>query len=131
MRLAPLMLSEGAGEVPSMQEPSGQQRRRLPAVLSSWGVRNAVGIIAAISLPVQKALERECVVLAQELQLSVQPPTGGNCRLFSHSFLYELLQIGPDLGISCLSCVDPSVEWLFCTGSLRILTLVHSMLTGC
>lgn len=55
------------------------------------------------------------------------------CKLLdvSPSFLCGLLQIGPDLGTYLLPCVEPSVEWLFCTGSQRILLPAPIMLTGC
>lgn len=76
-------------------------------------------------------------ILVQDAQPLMQIPRSGE-RTFYYklldvlpSFLCGLLQIGPDLGTYLLPCVDPSVEWLFCTGSQRILLPAPIMLTGC
>lgn len=42
-----------------------------------------------------------------------------------------LLQMGPDLGTYLLPCVDPSMEWLFCTGWQKMLLPAPAVLTGC
>lgn len=76
-------------------------------------------------------------ILVQDAQPLMQIARSGE-RTFYYklpdilpSFLCGLLQIGPDLGTYLLPCVDPSVEWLFCTGSQRILLPAPIMLTGC
>lgn len=56
-------------------------------------------------------------------------PCAVNCLMSSPSFPCGLSQIGPALGKCLLPCVDPSVEWLVCTGLQRMLPPAPIMLT--
>lgn len=130
--LAPLILSRRIPFGNSQVCRGGDSR-------TCWALEG-VGI-TAISLPTQTCLEREprcpgtgCTAF------HANPQKAGLCSgetLYyklpdvSPSYLCGLLQIGPDLGTYLLPCVDPSVEWLFCTGSQRILPPAPIMLTGC
>lgn len=120
------------------RELSGLQRRRLLQVLGTGGSWHRCCHQFA-----HTDVFRERTPLSWRRMRSLQcklPKAGlwsGESTLYyklpdvSPSFLCGLLQIGPDLGTYLLPCVDPSVEWLFCTGSQRILRPAPIMLTGC
>lgn len=119
-------------------EPSGLQRRRLPQVLGTGGSWHHCCHQFACA---DAFRERTRLSWRRMHSLQCKPPkaglwSGGRTLYYklpdvSPSFLCGLLQIGPDLGMYLLPCVDPSAEWLFCTGSQRMLPPAPIMLTGC
>lgn len=131
VRLAPLMLFR--------RIPSGNPEVCKGGDSCRWWALERVSIIAAISLPTQMCLEREswCRMHSPQCKSPKAGHWSGERTFYyklpdvSPSFLCGLLQIGPDLGTYLLPSVDLSVEWLFCTGSQRILLPAPIMLTGC